>query len=184
LLDARQNGTLEYLLVSQTSLPVILMGWVIYLFALLSVRTLVYLGWGILVCGFPTAQANWAAAALVLAVSVLAFIVGRAVSKLYAGLQTPQSGEVVLPRSGRFDERDHVSDRVLPAPLQWAARLIPVTYSLEAMRGALLGHASLGDLWPAIRALLPFAPVLLPSSLAAFAWALRRIKVTGTLIHF
>ena len=73
---------------------------------------------------------------------------------------------------------------VLPAPLQWAARLIPVTYSLEAMRGAVLAHASLGDLWPAIRALLLFAIVLLPSSLAAFAWALRRTKVTGTLIHF
>jgi ABC-2 type transport system permease protein len=185
LLDARQNGTLEYLLVSQTSLPVILIGSVIYPFALLSLRTLVYLGWGILVFGFPTAQANWAAAALVLAVSVLAFIGlgvlsasytlvfkrGNPVKWFFLGVAGLVSG-IMYPVS------------VLPAPLQWAARLIPVTYSLEAMRGAVLGHASLGELWPAIRALLLFAIVLLPSSLAAFAWALRRTKATGTLIHF
>lgn len=58
LTEARQNGTLEYLLVTQTSLPVILVGSVVYPFALLSLRTAVYLGWGIVVFGFPAGQAN------------------------------------------------------------------------------------------------------------------------------
>ena len=66
---------------------------------------------------------------------------------------------------------------VLPAPLQWLARLVPVTYSLEGMRAAFLGPAS-------VRALLVFAVVLLPLSFAAFDWALRRMKITGTLTHF
>ncbi|MGH9756734.1 MAG: ABC transporter permease, partial [Candidatus Acidiferrales bacterium] len=72
---------------------------------------------------------------------------------------------------------------VLPLPLQWVARLIPVTYSLEGMRAALLQGSGWGGLWPSIVALLIFAGVLLPLSFSIFAWALRRTKITGTLTH-
>ena len=72
---------------------------------------------------------------------------------------------------------------VLPVPLQWLARLLPVTYSLEGMRQALLAGATFAQLWPAVRALLIFAVVLLPLSSVVFAWALRRTKITGTLTH-
>jgi ABC-2 type transport system permease protein len=185
LAEARQNGTLEYLLVTQTSLPVILVGSVVYPFVLLSLRTAVYLAWGIVVFGFPVRQANWLGAAIVLASSVLGFIGlgvlsasytlvfkrGNPVKWFFLGLAGLVSG-VMYPVS------------VLPASLRWAARLIPVTCSLEAMRQAMLGHAPLTVLWPSIRALLLFAIVLLPASLAAFTWALRRTKVTGTLVHF
>ena len=73
---------------------------------------------------------------------------------------------------------------VLPHALQILARLVPVTYSLQGMRIALLEDATLSALWPTLRALLLFALVLLPLSLTVFAWALRRTKVTGTLTHF
>ena len=73
---------------------------------------------------------------------------------------------------------------VLPTPLQWLARLVPVTYSLQGMRLALLQQASISSLWPNLRALLLFAVVLLPVSLAVFSWALRRTKISGTLTHF
>jgi ABC-type multidrug transport system permease subunit len=63
------------------------------------------------------------------------------------------------------------------------ARLIPVTYSLEGMLQALLSGASFTQLWPAVRALLLFATILLPLSGMVFAWALRRTKITGTLTH-
>jgi ABC-type polysaccharide/polyol phosphate export permease len=43
---------------------------------------------------------------------------------------------------------------VLPGPLRFLARLIPVTYSLEGMRAALLGGAGWRELWPSIAALL------------------------------
>jgi ABC-2 type transport system permease protein len=183
--EARQNGTLEYLLVTQTTLPVILVGSVVYPFVVLSLRTAAYLAWGIAVFGFPAGQANWAGAAMVLAASVLAFIGlgvlsasytlvfkrGNPVKWFFLGVAGLISG-VMYPVS------------VLPAPLQWAARLIPVTYSLEAMRDALLNHATLAALWPSIRALVLFAIVLLPISLGVFSWALHRTKVTGTLVHF
>ena len=72
---------------------------------------------------------------------------------------------------------------VLPGPLRILARLIPVTYSLEGMRAALLAGAGWNQLWPSIAALLLFAVILIPSSFVVFAWALRRTKITGTLTH-
>ncbi|MGB6391098.1 MAG: ABC transporter permease, partial [Candidatus Acidiferrales bacterium] len=72
---------------------------------------------------------------------------------------------------------------VLPPALRFVARLIPVTYSLEGMRAALLAGSGWGALVGPIVALLIFAAVLLPLSFAVFAWALRRTKITGTLTH-
>ena len=183
--EARQNGTLEYLLITQTSLPMILAGSALYPFALLSLRTAVYLAWGVALFDFPAAHANWLGAVVVLGVSVLAFTGlgilsasymllfkrGNPVKWLLLGVSGLVSG-MMYPVS------------VLPRPLQWIGRLVPVTYSLEGMRAAILGHASMAALWPVIRDLLAFAMVLLPFSFAVFAWALRRTKVTGTLTHF
>jgi len=73
---------------------------------------------------------------------------------------------------------------VLPQNLQRVARLVPITYSLEGMRAALLGRAGLAELWPSLRALLLFSIILLPLAFVVFSWALRRTKVTGTLTHF
>ena len=66
LREARQNGTLENLLVTQTSLPVILAGSSLYPFALMSLRTLIYLGWGAALFDFPVRDANWLGGLLIL----------------------------------------------------------------------------------------------------------------------
>src|SRR5260221_5914520 len=185
LQNARQNGTLENLLVTQTSLPVILAGSSLYPFVLMSLRTAIYIGWGALLFGFPLQGANWLGALLVLGASVLAFSGlgilsasyllifkrGNPVNWAILGLCTTVGG-MMYPIS------------VLPVWLQHVARLIPVTYSLEGMRAAILGHASTRELLPSIAGLLLFAALLLPISFAIFSCALRRTKITGTLTHF
>jgi ABC-2 type transport system permease protein len=185
LQEARQNGTLENLLVTQTSLPVILAGSCLYPFALMSLRTAVYIGWGAILFGFPLHAANWVGAALVLGASVLAFSGlgilsasyllifkrGNPVNWAVLGLSSVVGG-MLYPVS------------VLPTWLQYVARLTPVTYSLEGMRAAILGHASIRDLLPSIGGLLLFAALLLPISFVIFSWALQRTKITGTLTHF
>jgi ABC-type multidrug transport system permease subunit len=67
--------------------------------------------------------------------------------------------------------------------LQVVALVNPVTYALDAMRSALLGGASVVALWRPLAVLLLSAVALLPGSMAVFAWALRRTKITGTLTH-
>jgi ABC-2 type transport system permease protein len=185
LQEARQNGTLENLLVTQTSLPVILAGSSLYPFVLMSLRTAIYMGWGAVLFGFPLQGANWLGALLVLGASVLAFSGlgilsasyllifkrGNPVNWAILGLSSVVGG-MMYPIS------------VLPVWLQYLARLTPVTYSLEGMRAAILGHASTRELLPSIAGLLLFAALLLPISFAIFSWALRRTKITGTLTHF
>lgn len=182
--EARQNRTLEALLVTQTSLPVILLGSVIYPFVSASLRTIVYIAWGIVLFGFSVRPANWPGAILILVASILAFAGLGIFSTSYTLLfkRGNPAKWIFLGLSGLLGGMMYPVS-ILPDSLQAVARLIPITYSLEGMRAALLGNASLRVLWPSILALLVFAAILLPLSFLTFAWALRRTKITGTLTH-
>ncbi|MGH9503136.1 MAG: ABC transporter permease [Terriglobales bacterium] len=182
--EAQQNGTLEAMLVTETPLTMILIASTAYPFLLLAMRTMIYLAWGVLFFHFPVHQANWLGAAILLLVSILAFAGLGVISTSYLLLfkrGNPARWLIIGASSLLGGMMYPVS--VLPVPLQWLARLLPVTYSLEGMRQALLGGASLAQLWPAVGALLLFAVILLPLSGMVFAWALRRTRITGTLTH-
>jgi ABC-2 type transport system permease protein len=73
---------------------------------------------------------------------------------------------------------------VLPEWLQTVSHLLPITYSLNAMRQPLLQGYSLGELAPEIGALVLFSAVLVPASLLAFRYAVRKAKMEGTLVHY
>jgi len=182
--EARDSGTLEHLLVTQTSLPTMLAGSALYPFAATTLRIAVYLAWGALFFGFPLRSANWLAVLVVVLVSLLAFSGlgilsasylllfkrGNPAKWLLLGISSVAGG-MLFPVS------------ILPDWLQFFARLNPITYALDAMRAALLGSAPVQDLLKPIAILLCFAAVLLPISMLTFAAALRRTKSTGTLAH-
>lgn len=184
LMEARDSGTLEHVLVTQTSLPVFLAGSSIYPFVSTTVRIAVYIAWGAILFAFPLREANWLAVIGVLITSLLAFSGlgilsasyvllfkrGNPAKWLFLGITSLTSG-TLFPVS------------VLPRSLQFLARLNPVTYSLDAMRGALLAGSTVGALWRPLMVLLGFAVVLLPISMTVFAGSLRRTKATGTLTH-
>lgn len=182
--EARQNRTLEALLVTQTPLPVILAGSAVYPFTALALRTCIYLAWGALLFGFAPPAANWAGVVVILLTSILAFAGLGIMSASYSILfkRGNPAHWIVLGVSGLVGGVMYPVT-VLPRPLRILARLIPVTYSLEGMRAALLSGAGWGRLWPSISALLIFAGILIPLSFVVFAWALRRTKITGTLTH-
>jgi ABC-2 type transport system permease protein len=182
--EARRNRTLEALLVTQTPLSVILGGSAVYPFFALALRTCVYLSWGILLFNFRPRSANWPGAVAILLASVLAFVGVGILSASYQLLfkRGNPAKWVVLGISGLVGGMMYPI-AVLPQPLQAVARIVPVTYSLEGMRAALLEGAGWRDLLPPILALLAFAVVLIPLSFALFSWALRRTKITGTLTH-
>ncbi len=185
ILQARQNGTLEALLVTDTSLPVILAGAAVYPFVLMSLRTIVYLAWGAALFGFSAGAANWGGAAVVLAISILAFAGLGILSASY--LLVFKRGNpakwILLGVSGVVGGLMYPVS-ALPLWLRNVARVVPLTYSLEGLRAALLNGAGFSELWPTIRALAVFAVILLPLSFYVFSWALRRTKITGTLTHF
>ena len=182
--EARQNRTLEALLVTQTPLPVILAGSAVYPFVALALRTCVYLGLGAIFFGFAPRGANWFGALAILLASILAFAGLGILSASYQILfkRGNPAKWIVLGVSSLVSGMMYPVS-VLPRPLQILARMIPVTYSLDGMRAALLAGAGWGRLWGSLMALLAFAAVLIPLSFAVVGWALRRTKITGTLTH-
>lgn len=183
--NARRNRTLEALLVTEASLPVILAGSAIYPLVFTSLRTAVYLVWGVILFHLPLARADWPGALLILLFSILAFAGLGIISASYQMLfkRGNPAKWIFLGLSALLGGMMYPV-RVLPPALRFLAQLIPLTYSLKGMRAALLGGVGIGRLWPQIAALAIFAVVLLPLSFAVFAIALRRTKINGTLTHF
>ena len=184
LQEARDSGTLEHLLVTQTSLPVFMAGSALYPFVVTTLRIAVYLLWSAALFGFPLRSANWLSVSVVLLASLLAFAGLGILSASYLLIfkrGNPAKWFVLGITSIVGGTLFPVS--ILPDWLQVVARLNPVTYALDATRAALLAGAHLGALWRPLTVLLLFAVVLLPVSMGVFAWAVRRTKATGTLSH-
>ena len=184
LMEARDSGTLEHLLVSQTSLPLMLAGSAIYPFLITTLRIAIYLIWGALLFHFPLGDANWISVVVVLAASLLSF----------SGLGILSASYLLLFKRGNPAKWLLIGlwgiaggmlfpVTILPDWLQIVAKLNPMTHALNAMRAALLGGARLPQLLPAVELLLLFAIVLLPMSMLVFYWTLERTKITGTISH-
>ncbi len=73
---------------------------------------------------------------------------------------------------------------VLPGWVQKFSYLLPITYSLEGMRLALLKGYTLRELLPSIIPLLIFTVIMLPVSMWVFKYAVKRAKVDGSLIKY
>jgi ABC-2 type transport system permease protein len=184
LQEARDGGTLEPLLVTQVSLPVVLIASAIYPFVSTTLRIAVYLGWGALLFGFPLGSANWLSVFAVMLATLLAFSGLGVFSASYLLLfkrGNPAKWFILGVSSVVGGMLFPVS--ILPDWLQFLARLNPITYALDAIRAALLDGASVVSIWRPLLVLLLSAVVLLPLSMATFAWSLRRTKINGTLTH-
>jgi ABC-type polysaccharide/polyol phosphate export permease len=72
----------------------------------------------------------------------------------------------------------------LPTPLAMAARSIPLTYAVEGLRRALLQGQSPVEMAQTLGALAAFSFVLLPLTLAALSFSLRRARQNGTLSFY
>ena len=181
--SAQTMGTLEAMLVTPTRLATLLLGSSLWNYVFTSLRVIAYLLMGALVTS--SSSANLPAAAIILLLTVLSlssigilsacfviifkqgnpinFVIGS-VSSLLSGVYYPIA--------------------VLPMWLQAAAKIYPLTYTLDAMRRALLTGASTLELLPQIGVLAGFSVALLPLSLLAFREAVKQAKRDGSLTQF
>ncbi|HEY4690435.1 MAG TPA: ABC transporter permease [Anaerolineae bacterium] len=73
---------------------------------------------------------------------------------------------------------------MLPPAMQVISYLLPFTYGLQGLRGALLNGRGLIELGPDVAALLIFTAVLLPIALFSIRGATRYLKHSGALGHY
>jgi ABC-2 type transport system permease protein len=135
--------------------------------------------------GADFSQANWVSALVVVLISLTIFASFGIVSAAFAIVfkrsdpVTTFISSIAYILSGVFFPVE-----VFPPWLRIISYLLPTTYALRALRGALMGGASLADLALDIVILLGFAAVFTPLSIWALRYAIRRMKDTGELAHY
>ena len=182
---AQLSGTLEALLVTPVPVPAILFGSSLYALLFQVFRTVLHLGVALAFFGLALGRINAAGVLAVGALTVLCFLSVGVLSASFIlvyktgnpfswilGTVSGLLGGVVFPVA------------LLPPWIRWVSSLLPVTYALDGMRKSLLASASLAQVLPDVAALAAFDALLVPLSLVAFRWAVRRAKKDGSLSHY
>jgi ABC-2 type transport system permease protein len=178
-------GTIEPVMVTATPPGLALLGpslWILIEGILLLV---LQLGLGVLFFGADFSRANWPAALVLAALTLLALNSWGLLSAAFVLVfkrADPLSWLVdvtIFMLAGVY-----FPIQLIPAPLRVFAYLLPLSHALEGLRFALMRGRSLAELWPYVLILIGFNALLLPLSLAAFRWALNYVKKRGSLGHY
>jgi ABC-2 type transport system permease protein len=178
-------GTLEPMLVTRTPSPLILLGpslWVA-VEGLLVMALQFVVGVTFFVTDFS--RANWPSALVVGALALVALsfwgVLAAAFMLLFKRAD-PLSWFVdftIFLLAGVY-----FPVTILPLWLKVIAYLLPLSYTLDAVRLALMRGQSVADLSGYVGILLLFNAFLIPGGLLAFRAALRHVKQTGSLGHY
>jgi len=179
----RWEGTIEYTVMAPVRRTTHLMGICLFAIAYGLARTFIVLLAAIAIFNLDFSHANIPGALVVLAAAIVPLI-GLAILTSVLPLLSPQKGEqmsfavqgFLLLVSGVYYPLS-----VLPAPLQLAGAISPLTYALDGTRRSLLDGAGVGDELPTVGILVAMGALLIPVGILVFSWAERRAKRLGLL---
>ena len=179
----RWEGTIEYTFMAPLSRAVHLGG--MGLFAVLYgvLRTAIVFVVVAVFFGLHFADANFAAALLLLAVASVSFA-GLGILTAVLPLISPEKGAqlgfiaqgLLLVVSGVY-----YPVSIMPQWMQWLSTVSPATYALRGIRGAILNGVGIGEEWRNIWPLLVLGAVAVPLGLAVFKAGERYAKRNGKL---
>jgi ABC-2 type transport system permease protein len=179
--EAQTSGSLEALMATSTSPPLLLFLSSLSRFAGSSLGLILYLGLGLAIVPSTLVNLNVLSTIIVLFLSLL---LGTSVAAFAAALQVAvQRGAAALwvLGAGWVLSGTMYPISVMPCPLQKLAALLPLTYSIRALRLALLEGASVRQIAPTLLTLALFVAALLPLSMWMFSQAMRLARKRGTL---
>jgi ABC-2 type transport system permease protein len=182
--NEQMTGTLEAMLVTPTSTGAIVLGSSLWEFVMTSIKVLAYLFVGALF-GVSFRFNSLLPCLLVLALTILAFSgIGILSASFILYLKRGDPITYLVSSVSALLGGVFYPPEDMPAYLGGWSRLLPITYSLRALRGALLRGSSFPDLLPDILALALFAAVLLPLGIVAFRFAVRKARREGSLVQY
>lgn len=180
--EGQMLGTLEAMLVTPTSITSIMIFSSLWSFIFTTLEVFVYLITGVVVFGMEIGNANIPAAILIMCLTILSFVPFGIVSAgfiilfkkgdpiaFFFGTVSSLLGGVYFPVT------------VLPPLLQNISFIFPITYSLNAMRHALLNGYCISKLMPDLLALAFFSAIMMPLSIVFFSFAVKKAKQRGSL---
>jgi ABC-2 type transport system permease protein len=183
--EAQHTGTLEILVTTSTSAPVLILLSAFSAFGRNTVQLILFIGAGLLLSGGTLPNPNVAGCAVMFLLSLLiAIALGMLAAALQLAIQKGSALVWLLGSGIWFLTGTLFPVATLPRPLRAVSALIPITHSLDGMRMALLEGATFAALWREITVLSIFCLILLPSSLMVFSYTLRRARLLGTLSFY
>lgn len=182
--EEQMMGTLEAMMSTPTSLTTIILSSSVWRFLFTSISVLAFLVVGALF-GVSFAGANIAAALLLLVLTIAS----------YAALGIISASFIIVFKRGDpinwavsnlsiFLGGVFYPVSILPGWLRLFSRLLPMTWALDGMRGALLKGESFSSLWREFLALIIIAAVLVPLSLVLFRLSVHYARKNGTLVKY
>jgi len=183
--QAQTTGTLEAMLTTSTKHTTIVISSSLWEYMLTTFRVFIYLAIGVIFMGVTFKDANYASAVVVLILSIISFSgLGIIAASFIIVLKRGDPVTWIISSISSLLGGVYYPINVLPEGLQWLAMLLPITYSLDAMRLALLQGDTISDLLPQILALSAFCVVLVPAGIVAFRFAVRQAKIDGSLTQY
>ena len=179
----RWEGTIEYTFMAPLSRPIHLFGMGLFAIAYGIVRAVLLFAVVALFFHLELANANFAAALIVLVVASVSFI-GIGMMTAVLPLISPEKGTqlgfvaqgILLVVSGVY-----YPVSVLPGWMQALAKISPATYALDGIRDAIVNGAGVSAMWPNIWPLIIIGVVSVPLGLEVFRRGERYAKRHGKL---
>ena len=188
--EEQVTGTLEAMLVCPTRTPLVIFGSALFDFVFTSLRIVLYILVGL---GFSWLSSRpidlhpgGLAAALVILTLMVMTSVGIGIMAA-AFVMYFKRGEVLvtlISSASALLGGVFFPTAALPGFLRPFSKLLPISYTTDGVRRALLTGEGMMDLLPHIEVLLLFAAVLLPLGLLVFRMALRAARRDGTLVQY
>jgi ABC-2 type transport system permease protein len=178
-------GTLEPLVVTATPMTLSLLGPAIWAVLEGTLIAVLQLAIGAIFFGADFSHANWLSVLVVSLISIVCLVAWGIVSASFTIIFKRSDpinwlvGAITYVFSGVF-----FPIAILPQWLQVVSYLIPLTYALEAMRGAMLIGRSLIELGLPFIALVVFTMIMLPLSIYSLQRAINYLRETGSLSHY
>lgn len=178
-------GIMEILLVADTKLSTIIISSSLYKFLFTSIQILVFLLLGVLVFSIDISNANYVAAVIIILLTITSFsCIGIISASFIIVFKRGDPISWIVTSLSWLLGGVYYPVSILPPWLQKFSYILPITYSLEGMRMALLKGYSFQQLLPNILALCIFTLLMLPLSLYIFQLAVKKAKVDGTLTQY
>ncbi len=183
--EGQVMGTLEIMLLSPTRLSKILLSSSIWAYVFTSIQIVVFILLGVAVFGMSLSNANYATGVVVLILSIASFAaIGIISASIIVVLKKGDPIAWAITGVSTLLAGVYFPIYILPDWLERLSWLLPLRYTLDGMRGALLEGQSLQDCWVQLAGLSAFAAILLPLAFVCFRYAVRRARVEGTLVHY
>lgn len=177
-------GTLEAILATPTSLPLIILSSGVWTFFLTTLQVACYLALAAGFFGLNLGHVNLLSALFILLLTIACMSpLGVMAAATVMTFKQPGPTNFVMGGAAQLLAGVLFPITLLPVPLQYISRLLPLTHALHAMRGAVNG-ATLFQLEPDVIWLSAATLVLLPTSLLFFRRSVDRAKMDGTLGHY